>query len=555
MLHKEQKKSTLQLLCSVWTEREYLRIVLPEAVGVVLACLMPMAQKYLIDSINCGDRHGAFTALAVLAVCAAVIAGCVNLVRILKGRAQVLVKRRLKLAVFRHLLNLPEAFLQSRGAGYFFNRLQADVNEAAVFLGSLRLTLWADILKLLLAVIIIAFIRWPLALVLLPFIAVQWMVCFAHRRRRYRLSHSIQECVATERNMMLDYLSNRVTVKTNVAADFAADRIRQGITRWQKLMFRRLSHENMFIFRLRLPLWICFCGVLLWGLHNVLELRWSPGELWAVLILLRTAFAPAGALGGEYFQMQSSLAAWDRLHQLLGVSSEYDECREKKAAALTGEIVFEHISFEYDSGCRVFRDLTFSVPAGGLLFITGSNGSGKSTLLALLLQLYCPASGRISIGGCDISDFDLQSYRSRISYIGQYPELFAGTVRENLCVGRDIEENCIYDALKQTGCLDFLESRNGGLDAAVAENGDNFSGGQRLRLVLAREILRDTDILLCDEAAANLDRDGRQLFYKLLKKVAGHKTVVAVVHDVPAGASDTLLQLDNLKNGINAEIK
>ena len=181
--------------------------------------------------------------------------------------------------------------------------------------------------------------------------------------------------------------------------------------------------------------------------------------------------------------------------------------------------------------------------------IGGPSGSGKSTLFALILRLYKVHQGVISINGKAIDTYPLNSYRERIGYIGQDPEFVRGTVRDNLLLGRsDVSDGLIMELFRQLDCAELIERHTEKLDYVVAERGENFSGGERLRLALVRELLRDTDWLLFDEAAASLDMAGRQSFYRLLQKLTGHKGVIAIVHELPDDSSWPVLQLEKLQH-------
>ena len=175
-----------------------------------------------------------------------------------------------------------------------------------------------------------------------------------------------------------------------------------------------------------------------------------------------------------------------------------------------------------------------TVPRQNVIFLTGANGCGKSTLFSLLLRLYRPVSGQIEIGGVPIDSYPLELYRSRIGYIGSHPEFIKGTLRDNLLLGNPgHSDEEILDMFRHLQCQKLLEQWQNGLSAMVAERGENFSSGERLRLALIRELLRDTDILLFDEAAANLDQEGRRQFYDMLEKLPISKTVIAIVHEIP----------------------
>jgi ABC-type bacteriocin/lantibiotic exporter with double-glycine peptidase domain len=469
--------------------------------------------------------------------------------RVLRGVFSINLRKSLKSRIFRHLLALPEDFLRSRGAGYFFNRIQHDIGEICTFTANGALSLPCEGVKLIVAMGMISLLDWRCALLVLPFLLLQGGVCYFFRKKQYALSMQLQECVASERHIMQEFLSNHTALKTHDANRSAGERIDSGLKRWGKLMFSRLTHENIFLGCLQLPIWLCGGVILLGGLYLVIQRQTTLGQVWALLLLMNLVFAPSRTLGTLFVQQQSASAAWVRLQEVWQQQIEADSAESASAAVdLRGDLLIKDVDFAYQSNRRIISKLNLHVPYGSGVFLCGANGSGKSTLFSLLMRLYKPQSGVIRINGGDIADYPLGAYRSRIGYIGQHPEFIRGTLRENLLLGNcsksDLEIEAVF---RQLDCAYLLDRLAEGLDSQVAERGENFSGGERLRLALVRELLRENDWLLLDEAAANLDIAGRQTFYNLLQKLPGNKSVIAIVHDLPENSDWPILHLEDLQ--------
>ena len=510
------------------------------ALSVLLKCVSPVLQRRLIDGAIGGDGMAALIAGCVFAVLMVFDFGIGILMRWLDGLLAIRVRQRLKGGIFKHLLALPEEFLRSKGAGYFFNRVQSDSNEVCLFLMGNGVFIWTELLKLAIAMTAVLHVEWRIALLTMPFLAVQAIVCGRFRRKQYRLSSEIQEVVAAERHLMQEYLSSHSVIKTHAAADAAGERVEKGLKRWGGLFRSRLVNENWFRAILQLPIWTCKGVVAFMGFYRITHGMMSIGELWELLALLALLFSPARAIGGIFVQMQSALAAWGRLDELKGEQGECDGTPEM--LELNGDIRFNNLNFRYLQEKTLLEDVSFTVQGRTLVFLTGPNGCGKSTLLSLLLRLYRPCQGCITIGGRDIQEFPLKAYRSRIGYIGQNPEFIKGTLRENMLLGnQDRSDAEIASAARMAGCEGLLNAR--GLDGKVEEGAANFSGGEKLRLALLRELLRDTDILLFDEPAAHLDSGSRKAFYELVNGLVGRKTVIAVVHSLPEGIDAPVVAL------------
>ncbi len=506
-------------------------IIILDAVIVLLRCASPLIQRSLIDAVTAGVKLQFITWMIILAAVLVLAFAFESFNGWLNGKFMIAARSFLKGSIFRHLLTLPEDFLLSRGAGYFFNRIQNDVGEVLGFWRGGALSVISCALKLVIAWVTIALVSLKCALFAVPFLFLQSVICFLFRRRQYRLALHLQECAASERHVMQEYLARHRTVKTHAALENASARVESGLSRWGNLASMRLGNEYLFRSCLQLPVWLCAGTIAIYQLWLVTIRCVTLGEAWAVVTLTMLLFAPARILGGIFVQMEAARAAWNRLNELRQVKGESAAAGAVADVRLAGDIVFRDVAFGYD-GRVLFDHVDFAVPGGEVLFLRGANGSGKSTLLALFLRLYELHTGEITIGGKEIGEFPLAAYRSRIGYIGQHPEFIKGSVRENLLLGNcNLSDDTLIAMLQELNFWSVLAPR-GGLNAEVKENGDNFSGGEKLRLVLARELLRDTDILLFDEPAAHLDTAGRAQFYALMRKLHGKKSVLAAVHEM-----------------------
>ncbi|HEV7276270.1 MAG TPA: ABC transporter ATP-binding protein [Devosiaceae bacterium] len=207
---------------------------------------------------------------------------------------------------------------------------------------------------------------------------------------------------------------------------------------------------------------------------------------------------------------------------------------------LVDAIVFEDVSLTPEGRGPVLHDLNLSIPATGLTGIVGPSGSGKTTLVDLLVRLREPDDGRIMINGSDLRRFDVRSIRERVGYLGQDPQLFNGTIGENLALGRPtatLEE--IRAAAARVGADEFVMAMPHGYDTAVGRGGVSLSGGQRQRLALARELVRNPVIYIFDEPSSALDEVAAAVVKRLLFELAEDHCVIVIAHDLDiiSGAS------------------
>ena len=228
-----------------------------------------------------------------------------------------------------------------------------------------------------------------------------------------------------------------------------------------------------------------------------------------------------------------------RAVELVEAPKEQTE-KEAQAAALEAAsqgpspaVVFDHVSFAYGEK-PALKDVSFTVPAGTATAIVGLTGSGKTTSLNLLERFYETESGKVLLGGKDVKSMSLSQLRGRFSYVQQDAGVFSGTVREALTYGirRPVSDQELMAAAKSAGAWDFVEKMPGQLDAMIASDGSSLSGGQRQRLVLAREFLRNADVLLLDEPTSALDAKTAQAVEETIFRMFRGKTILMVTHDM-----------------------
>ncbi|MBB2168551.1 thiol reductant ABC exporter subunit CydD [Gluconacetobacter aggeris] len=253
-----------------------------------------------------------------------------------------------------------------------------------------------------------------------------------------------------------------------------------------------------------------------------------------VLLLVPEFFAPLRAL---------ALAYQDRAHAS-GAASAMGDLPEGTVSAVTARdavpvlsgngvsVAFENVTFAWDAARGpVFEKLSFTVPAGEILTLVGPSGAGKSTIIEMLLGFIVPDSGRVLVGGVDLATMAPAAQSGLISWIGQKPVLFAGTLRENILFARpDADEDALRAALRAAAVDRFAADLPEGLDTPIGEGGFGLSGGQAQRVAIARAYLKDAPLLLLDEPTAHLDPETESEIFASLRILARGRTVILSSH-------------------------
>jgi subfamily B ATP-binding cassette protein MsbA len=203
----------------------------------------------------------------------------------------------------------------------------------------------------------------------------------------------------------------------------------------------------------------------------------------------------------------------------------------RQSSSLNDAIVFDDVSFQYGGAGFAVANASFRIPQGKTIALVGGSGSGKSTLLALLLGLYRPESGQITIDGVPLNDIEIKSWRQRIGFAGQDVHLFPGTIADNIAYGRpDAPRADIESAARRANIFEFSHRLPHGLDTAITRDGLDLSGGQRQRIAIARALLLNPDLLILDEATNALDNITERTIHDMVKSIAHERTVLIVAH-------------------------
>lgn len=231
-----------------------------------------------------------------------------------------------------------------------------------------------------------------------------------------------------------------------------------------------------------------------------------------------------------------------RYYAFMEIEEEDDSGKEVQLEP--DDLKLEHIWFAYGEGEDVLKDVSISFPRGSRTVLVGANGSGKSTVASLLTRMHEPSEGKVLLGMKDISDLPVWVYRSLVSVVSQQVYLFNDTIRNNICLYRDVDEEEIRSVCRDCGLEEFL--REVSLSYMVGQNGAKLSGGQKQKIALARALVHDRPIIILDEATSSADACSAQRIAELLETRMRGKTIIIITHkkDMLAGADQIVVLED-----------
>jgi subfamily B ATP-binding cassette protein MsbA len=231
-------------------------------------------------------------------------------------------------------------------------------------------------------------------------------------------------------------------------------------------------------------------------------------------------------------QFTEAFAGLERTAEIMDMEPENrPEDRPIQLTSMKGDIKFDNVSFAYEEGKEVVRNISFEAPLGSVTALVGTSGSGKSTIAGLAATFLKPQSGTVTIDGQDLSKINLDTYRSYLGVVLQDDFLFEGTIRENILFPRpDAGDERLQHAVKSAYVNEFTDRFENGLDTVIGERGVKLSGGQRQRIAIARAILANPTIIILDEATSNLDTESESLIQKSLAELMKGRTTFVIAH-------------------------
>lgn len=381
------------------------------------------------------------------------------------------------------------------------------------------------------SVVVLFYMDWRMTAVMLGVIPIAALFMVPLGRQMYLVSKGLQTETASFTATLTQVLSEIRLVKSMNAEprEYAAGE--QGISSLFRFGRREAKIQALIaplMFFVMMMLLVVIVG---YGGMRVSSGALTAGELVAFILYLIQIVMPMSQISTFFTQFKKTVGATERIVHILDADEE-DHERGGQVADANRPIRFEGVSFGYEGGEEVLRDVTFDVAPGTVAAVVGPSGGGKTTLFSLLERYYEPTGGTIRLGGDEISSFSLPSWRRQIGYVSQESPLTAGTIRENICYGIDraVSEDELARAAEMAHAHGFIRELPDGYETEVGERGIKLSGGQRQRIAIARALLRDPKILMLDEATSSLDSKSEVIVQEALKNLMAGRTTLVIAH-------------------------
>ena len=507
----------------------FVLIILRSLSGLVL----PYATKNLIDEIIPSKDMQALTTLLIVVGIAILIQASTSfsLTRLLSVEAQHLISL-LRAKVQKKLLKLPISFFDNNKSGALVSRVMTDVEGVRNLVGTGLVQLIGGTFTSIISLIILIKINATMTLLVLVPVAIFGFIAlkaFSYIRPIFRDRGKINAEVT---GRLTETLNGVRVIKGFNAEEQENRTFEKGVERLYLNVKKSLTATALMTSSSTFLLGLASVGIMGMGGFFIMNDTMTYGDFVSFTLFLGFMIAPIVQMSNIGSQLTEAMAGLDRTEELMQMTEEDDpEVRTITVDKITGDIVFNDVSFSYEESNEVLHNISFEAPAGSVTALVGSSGSGKSTIAGLAATFLNPTQGEVSLDGIDLSKVNLSSYRSKLGVVLQDDFLYEGTIRENILFAKsDATETELSEAVDGAYVNEFTDKFEKGLNTVIGERGVKLSGGQRQRISIARALLADPKIIILDEATSNLDTESESFIQKSLHMLMKDRTTFVIAH-------------------------
>lgn len=462
----------------------------------------------------------------------------------------------LRNSVFQKLQELPYDFFNQNKTGDLISRINNDTEKINQFFAQSLMQFLRIILIMIGSAIFLVSIQWELGVAaLVPALLIWIFTKIISPWVKKKNAESLKTTGSLSSEVQESLNNFKVVVAFN-RRDYFRKRFAQVNNENYKAATKAGIANNLF-----LPVYSLFSNlglliVLTLGIYFISIGQFTVGLLISFIAYVNSFYNPLRQMASLWSTYQVALAAWERIRRIIELESNLPQADSKGVDESATLLSFRDVSFSYPNGNEVLHQITFDLRKGKTYAFVGPTGGGKTTTASLIARLYDPTKGQVLLNGEDIRSFSPEERVKRIGFILQDPFLFSGTIRENILYGnnelKEISNERLKEIFKDTGLESLLLRFEKGLDTKVDVSGDGISLGQKQLIAFMRAVLRKPDLLILDEATANIDTVTEQLLDEILQKLPETTTKVIIAHRLNTIANADVIYFVNTGKVIRA---
>ncbi len=444
------------------------------------------------------------------------------------------VKKKLQINMLSSFINADTEYIENRHSGKYISNINFDVNQITGMLSTSFLNFFKDGLTLVGLLVVMFIQNWILSLIALIMIPLASITAKRLGKRMAKVATEAQERSGDLSKYLIDLFKNHKIIKIFQRENFEYERSEKFVNE-----LKEKSIKIATILIRATPIMEVLTGTMIailiyYSGKMIISGQLSINNFFSFLAAMMLSYQPVKSLATINIGVGQGLSAAKRILPIIDIQNKINKNEnEKKLNLINGIITFNNVNFNYLSNedNKVLKNINFEISGGKMTALVGHSGSGKSTLLNLIPRIYDSTSGDIFIDGQSIKKVNLDSLRKQISIVDQNTTLFDDTVYNNIKYAKpDTSEKEIYKAAELSMCLDFINNLEKKFETIIGENGVKLSGGEKQRLSIARAFLKNSKIILLDEATSSLDSDTEDKIQKALNILTSNKTTVVIAH-------------------------
>ena len=444
------------------------------------------------------------------------------------------VKKKIQIDMLSSFIKADTQQIEDKHSGKYISNLNFDVNQITGMLSNAFLSFFKDGLTLLGLLTVMFLQNWRLSLIAIIMIPVASITAKKLGKRMGKVTTEAQEKSGDLNKYLIDLFKNHKIIKIFQREKFENERSEKFVNDLKKksikiaTIFIRATPIMEILTGIMIAILIFYSGKLIMnGLLNI-------NNFFSFLAAMMLAYQPVKSLATINVGVFQGLSAGKRIIPIIDIQNKISTNDTQNELSLkNGSINFENVNFKYESNLnnQVLHDINMKVEGNKMTALVGHSGSGKSTLLSLIPRIYDPISGKVEVDGQNIKKVKLSSLRKEISIVDQNTTLFDDTVLNNIKYAKpDASNDDIFKAADMAMCTDFINKLENKFETKIGENGIKLSGGEKQRLSIARAFLKNSKIILLDEATSSLDSETEEKIQKALEKLISNKTTIVIAH-------------------------